>query len=245
VAEGVGDGAACVPGTSLRPPLIIDSTRAVFFDLDGTLTDPFPGITRSIQHALVQLGRPVPDATELHWCIGPPLLDTFGRLLDSVDRPLLDQAIVHYRERFSTVGLFENALYPDVPAAVEALRALGYRTFVVTSKPRVFAVRIVEHFGLAALFERVYGSELDGTRTDKGDLIAHVLASEGLAPARVVMVGDRQHDVIGARKCAVASIGVTYGYGSAAELEAHGAIRLAASPGDIVHHVHALFAGRS
>ncbi|HUG35399.1 MAG TPA: HAD family hydrolase [Candidatus Limnocylindrales bacterium] len=213
----------------------------MFFDLDGTLTDPFPGITRSIQHALAQLGHPVPDAAELHWCIGPPLLDTFGRLLDSADRALLDRAIAHYRDRFSTVGLFENAVYPEVPGAVEALRASGYRTFVVTSKPRVFALRIVEHFGLARLFDRVYGSELDGTRTDKGELIAHVLASETLAAERVVMVGDRQHDMIGARKCAVASIGVTYGYGTAAELEAHGAIRLAASPAEIVHHVHAHF----
>ena len=219
-----------------------EGRKAVFFDLDGTLTDPFPGITKCLQHALTALGRPVPEAAELHWCIGPPLLDTFGRLLDSVDRPLLDQAIAHYRERFSTVGLFENALYPDVPAAVESLRASGYRTFVVTSKARVFAVRIVEHFGLAGLFERVYGSELDGTRTDKGELIAHALAEEGLEPARVVMVGDRQHDMIGARRCSVPCIGVTYGYGSAAELEAHGATRLAHTPKEIVDHVHAHFA---
>jgi len=124
---------------------------------------------------------------------------------------------------------------------VSALRALGYRTFVVTAKPQIFAERIVEHFSLEGLFERVHGSELDGRRTDKGDLIAHVLAQEGLEPSRVVMVGDREHDAIGAARCAVRCIGVTYGYGTESELLAQGVTRLARSPGDIVGLVKALF----
>ena len=215
--------------------------RAVFFDLDGTLTDPKPGITRCIQHAMVGLGRTPPEADDLHWCIGPPLRGSFARLLDTSDGALLDRALALYRDRFGTIGLFENSLYPDAPGAVRALRALGYRTFVVTAKPEIFAVRIIEHFSLAGLFERVHGSELDGRRTDKGDLIAHVLAQERLEPSRVVMVGDREHDAIGAARCAVRCVGVSYGYGTEAELRAQGVTALARSPREILSLVEALF----
>jgi phosphoglycolate phosphatase len=215
--------------------------RAVLFDLDGTLTDPKPGITRCIQHAMKELGHAPPEADALHWCIGPPLRGSFERLLGSSDAELLDRALAHYRQRFSVVGLFENSLYPEAPGAVSALRALGYRTFVVTAKPQVFAMRIVDHFSLSGLFERVHGSELDGRRTDKGDLIAHVLAQERLDPSRVVMVGDREHDAIGAARCAVRCIGVTYGYGTESELLAQGVTRLAGSPRDIVSLVEGLF----
>jgi phosphoglycolate phosphatase len=220
-----------------------ERARAVFFDLDGTLTDPKPGITRCIQHAMTGLGRVPPKADDLHWCIGPPLRGSFARLLDSSDGALLDRALALYRDRFGTVGLYENTLYPDVPETVGAVRARGYRTFVVTSKPEVFAVRIVEHFALTALFERVHGSELDGRRTDKGELIAHVLASERLEPSRVVMVGDREHDAIGAARCAVRCVGVGYGYGTEAELLAQGVAGLARSPREIVDLVEAVFEG--
>jgi phosphoglycolate phosphatase len=215
--------------------------RAVFFDLDGTLPDPKPGITRCIRHAMAALGRTPPEPDDLHWCIGPPLRGSFARLLDSSDGELLDRALALYRDRFGTIGLFENSLYPDAPGAVRALRTLGYRTFVVTAKPEIFAVRIVEHFALTGLFERVHGSELDGRRTDKGDLIAHVLAQERLEPSRVVMVGDREHDAMGAARCAVRCVGVSYGYGTEAELRAQGVAGLARSPCEIVSLVEALF----
>jgi phosphoglycolate phosphatase len=204
--------------------------RAVFFDLDGTLTDPKPGITQCIAHALAGLGRTPPDLDALHWCIGPPLRGSFARLLDTTDETTLDRAMALYRERFGDVGLFENAVYPGVPEAVAAVRAAGFATFVATSKPHVYATRIVAHFELAPLFDGVYGSELDGTRVDKGDLIAHALADQHLDPKRVVMIGDREHDLIGAKRCGVRAIGVTYGYGSAAELRAHGAEALARAP---------------
>lgn len=216
---------------------------AVFFDLDGTLTDPKPGITRSIQHALAGLGRTPPPTEDLLWCIGPPLSESFGRLLGAPDPRLVDEAIRLYRERFGTVGLFENALYPEIPAVLSAVRSSGHRTFVVTSKPRVFAARIVEHFALSPLFDAVHGSELDGTRVDKGDLIAHVLAEERLDPAAVVMVGDREHDVIGAQRSGVRCIGVSYGYGTEADLRAHGAELVAASPGQVAEMVRALLGG--
>ena len=216
--------------------------HAVLFDLDGTLTDPKPGITRSIQHALRALGLPAPSEDELEWCIGPPLQASFPRLLGSTEPALVARAIQHYRERFSTVGLFENALYDGVPEALRNLRAAGCRTYVATSKPRVFALRIVEHFGLSTLFDAVHGSELDGTRADKGELIAHLLDSEGLVADRTLMVGDREHDMIGGARNGLRCIGVTYGYGSADELTRHGAARLAGGPQEIVAVVGALFA---
>jgi phosphoglycolate phosphatase len=206
---------------------------AAFFDLDGTLTDPKPGITECIRHALGGLGRSVPAADELLWCIGPPLTKTFATLLDTTDPALVARAMALYRERFGTVGLFENALYPGIPDAVTAVRDAGFATYVMTSKPHVYATRIVEHFGLAPLFDRVYGSELDGTRVEKTDLIAYALAQERLDPARVVMIGDREHDAIGARQNGVRVIGVTYGYGSEEELLREGSAVIAPSPSSI------------
>ena len=217
------------------------TTRAVFFDLDGTLTDPKPGITQCIAHALTGLGRTPPDLEDLRWCIGPPLRGSFARLLETDDDTVLQRAIALYRERFGDVGLFENALYPGIPEAVAAVRAAGFATYVATSKAHVYATRIVAHFGLAPLFERVYGAELDGTRVDKGDLIGHALAEERLDPARVVMIGDREHDLIGARRCGVRAIGVTYGYGSEAELRAQSPEALAHAPHAIPSLVAALF----
>jgi phosphoglycolate phosphatase len=207
--------------------------QAVLFDLDGTLTDPKPGITECIRYALTKLGRAAPEPEALLWCIGPPMPKSFATLLATTDDALIAQGIALYRERFGTVGLFENAVYPGIPEAVAAVRATGLATYVATSKPHVYATRILDHFGLAGLFDGVYGSELDLTRVDKGELIAYALAQERLAPARVVMVGDREHDVLGARRCGVRAIGVTYGYGSETELRAAGAHALAGAPGAI------------
>ena len=209
------------------------SAGAVFLDLDGTLTDPKPGITGCIRYALSGLGRTPPDADDLVWCIGPPLPGSLGRLLETDDPALIARAVALYRERFGTVGLYENALYPGIPEALAGLRAAGRALYVMTSKPHVYARLIVEHFGIARLFERVYGSEMDLTRVDKGELIAYALAEERLEPSRVVMVGDREHDMEGARQCGVRAIGVTYGYGSEAELRAHGAALIAHEPAAI------------
>lgn len=209
------------------------TTRAVFFDLDGTLTDPKPGITECIRHALGGVGRTPPPADELLWCIGPPLSASFATLLETTDDTLIARSLALYRERFGTVGLYENAVYPGIPEAVAAVRAAGFATFVATSKPHVYARRIVEHFRLDTLFDGVYGSEMDGTRVEKADLIAYALAEERLAAGRVLMIGDRQHDMIGARRCGVRAIGVSYGYGSEAELRAHGAEAIAHAPAAI------------
>jgi phosphoglycolate phosphatase len=206
---------------------------AVFFDLDGTLTDSKVGITRSIQYAMTKMGRATPAAHDLYSYIGPPLRGTFAELLASSDDNILEKAVSLYRERFGTIGLFENELYPFIPEALAAVRSLGCRTYVVTSKPAGFAKRIVEHFGLSRLLEGVYGSRLDGSQTDKAELIAHALKEEKLVASRVVMVGDRGHDMVGARSCGVYPIGVSYGYGTEDELRNHGAEAIADSPGSI------------
>lgn len=199
----------------------------LFFDLDGTLTDPGIGITRCIQHALVRLGRPAPSTDLLRSCVGPPLYDSFAELLETQDPATIAEAIRLYRERYAPVGMFENRVYEDVPGGLETLRRNGHRLWVVTSKPHVFARQIVEHFGIAGFFEKVYGSELSGENVDKGDLIGVVLEQESLSPDLVWMIGDRRHDVEGARHNGVDAIGVLWGYGSQEEL-------LAARPRQIV-----------
>ena len=202
------------------------SGRHLFFDLDGTLTDPAPGICACLSHAVCALGRPAPPSAELRRFIGPPLHDAFAELLCSSERALLDEAVRLYRERFSTVGLYENAIYPGIPSVLAALRAEGFSLRVLTSKPHVFADRIVDHFGLREFFPRVYGSELTGERSSKAELLAHALASEDAHPHRACMIGDRRHDVEGARAHGVSAIGVTWGYGSREELELAGADRI-------------------
>jgi phosphoglycolate phosphatase len=208
--------------------------KAILFDLDGTLTDPKVGITRSIQFALSALNSPVPEQDDLIWCIGPPLRQSFAQLLQTADAALVDRAITLYRDRFSTVGLFENALYPEIPRVLQTLRASGYRCFIATSKPQVFARRIIEHFELTLWLDGIYGSELDGTRSDKGELIQYVLEREKLASQACVMVGDRSHDLIGAKRNGLTSIGVTYGYGTTAELIANGVDYIAHTPEELI-----------
>jgi phosphoglycolate phosphatase len=208
-------------------------SHTVLFDLDGTLTDPKLGITRCIQYALSELGYKPPDANELLWCIGLPLKSSFSQLLQTSDDTLLEEAILLYRSRFSTIGLFENSLYPQIPETLKIIRAAGYQTFVATSKPQIYATRIIEYFDLAPLFDGVYGSELNGNRSVKGDLISYIIERESLLDSTVVMIGDRLHDIIGAKKNNIASIGVTYGYGSREELETHKADLIADFPDEI------------
>ena len=209
----------------------------VLFDLDGTLTDPKIGITTCIQYALNQLDYDAPETDQLLWCIGPPLTVSFAKLLQSTDQIMIDRAIALYRDRFATVGLFENVLYPHIPETLKLIRAAGYQTYIATSKPHVFAKRIIDHFELTSLFDGIYGSELDGTRSDKGELIRHILLTENLSPAKTVMVGDRSHDAIGAKKNQLLAIGVTYGYGTEEELRIHGVDLIANSPMEITKYL--------
>ncbi len=207
----------------------------LLFDLDGTLTDPKVGITESIRYALAKMERPYPPEAPLDWCIGPPLLDSFARLLQSDDPQLGQEALSLFRERFSTVGLFENEPYPDIANVLGKLQTTGLRLFVATSKPAVFAQRIVQHFDLEQYFQAVYGSEMDGRLTHKNELIAHILQTEALTPAHTLMIGDREHDVLGAKANAVPAVGVTWGYGSPEELTTSGALILLHEPDDLLN----------
>ncbi len=189
----------------------------ILFDLDGTLTDPREGITRSVQYALAKLGIDEPDLTALEHFIGPPLLQCFMSTY-ALDEATGWQAVNYYRERFRVTGLYENQVFDGVEALLAALVAQGRTLYVATSKPTVFAEEIARHFGFDHYFKRIYGSELDGTRTNKVELLAHVLESERLAPHSTLMIGDRKHDLIGARRNGLQAVAVGYGFGSREEL---------------------------
>jgi len=201
----------------------------VYFDLDGTLTDPFEGITKCILYALDKLGFPHPDDEYLHSCIGPPLCETFP---DLVGEALTLKAIDLYRERFDELGWLENEPYDGIHQALAAIADTGVVLFVATSKPRIAAGRIIEHFEMRQYFEKVYGCELDGTRANKVDLLKFAVDENPQAGSRT-MVGDRKHDLIGAIANDIRPIGVSYGYGSHEELDTAGATAIADSPAEI------------
>jgi len=204
--------------------------KAALFDLDGTLTDPREGITRCIAYALERMGREPPPLAQLTFAIGPPLRDSLATLLGTHERAEVERALALYRERFADVGLFENRPYDGIDAALQAIAATGARLFVATSKPLVYAERIVRHFGLHAHFIAVHGCELDGTREDKRDLLAHLLPHHGVQPAHAVMIGDRGVDMRAARHHGLHALGALWGYGSAEELRSAGAHALCDSP---------------
>jgi phosphoglycolate phosphatase len=201
-----------------RDVVVGESQANVFLDLDGTLTDPGLGITNCIVYALQHLGTQIPSAAELRKCVGPPLRQGFASLLGTTDETIIQRAIGLYRERFTDIGLYENTLYADTLDSLQRLVAAGHRLFVATSKPTIYATRIVEHFGIDRYLARVYGSELSGARAEKAELLNYLLAAERITPDCAVMVGDRHHDVFGARANGVASIGVLWGYGDREEL---------------------------
>lgn len=194
--------------------------KTILIDLDGTLTDPKVGITSSVRYGLNKVGHPIAETENIDWIIGPPLKASLAKLLNvDVNDDLAEQALLGYRERFAVTGLFENHLFEDVPATLAELKARGYRLFLATAKPEIYAKQILEHFNLLQYFEYPYGSELNGERTNKADLIAYILEKEKLIPEECLMVGDREHDIFGARKNGIETIAVTYGYGSAQELD--------------------------
>ncbi len=205
----------------------------VLFDLDGTLTDPAEGITRCYAYALERLGRTPPARSELLRFIGPPMRENFAATLGSEDRELIERAVVLYRERFASVGLYENELYPGVREMLASLRAAGLRLFVATSKVTEYAARILEHFRIAEFFAAVHGTTPEGGLDDKAELVARLLRVEEIDAAESFMVGDREHDVRAARLNGVRSVGVTYGYGSRAELEAAGADFICDTPKEV------------
>ena len=206
---------------------------ALLFDLDGTLTDPRPGIVRCMKYALDRLRAPYPSDDALASFIGPSLRDTFATLLVTSDRALVERALALYREQYSETGLLENHVYDGVARMLDAIPRLASAAFVATLKPRVYADRIVHHLGLARHFAGVYGPELDGRFEDKAELLAELLAVEKIAAANAVMIGDRAGDIVAARTNGIRSIGALWGYGSRIELVEAGADGLCSSPGEL------------
>lgn len=214
---------------------------SVLFDLDGTLTDPFVGITSSMRHALRQMGLEPPLPEELRRYIGPPLQATFMEMFGN--EAMAAQALGFYRARYGEVGKFENDLIPGMTEVLQTMTDAGYALFVATSKLETYSIDIIDHFGLAPFFRRVHGSALDGSRADKGELIRHILHTEGLDPRQTVMIGDRLHDAHGAASNDVRAIGVLWGFGDRAELEGAGAVRIAASPAELPEMVSEMLGG--
>ncbi len=209
----------------------------ILFDLDGTLTDPGEGITNSVAYALRKLGQTPPPRAALEAYIGPPLVDSFEHLA-GLDRPTAQLAVKYYREYFADTGIFQNELYPGVPQMLQRLREAGATLCLATSKPTVFALKILEHFGIAEYFHKAVGSELDGGRVKKGDVIDYALELLQVTDkTRVVMVGDREHDTIGAAACGVFSVGVTYGYGTRTELANSGAGHIVESVSELTEYL--------
>ena len=207
------------------------SERVLLFDLDGTLTDNLPGITRSIVHALERMDAPLPEPAALRRCVGPPLRESFAWLLDTDDAGEIEHAIGHYRERYAEVGWRENVVYEGIDAALAELAGEPHRIFLCTSKPEVYARRIVQLFGLSLHLEGIYGADLAGRLDDKAKLLAHLVATERLDPAQAVMIGDRAQDIRAARINGTMSIGVLWGYGSQQELA--GADAIVAAPAEL------------
>ena len=211
--------------------------KAVIFDLDGTLTDPGEGITNSVAYALERYGIDVKDKSTLNCFIGPPLSQSFTKYF-SFDEQRANEAVNFYREYFATKGIFENKLYDGVCELLSYLKNEGKTVILATSKPEVFARQILAHYGLEKYFSFIGGSNLDGSRTKKSEVIAYVMESCGISETNaVIMVGDREHDIQGAAENGIPAIGITWGYGDRAELETAGAKAVFDTPEETVDYI--------
>ncbi len=205
----------------------------ILFDLDGTLTDPCEGITNSVAYALDKFDIHITDKKELYKFIGPPLMDSFMGFY-GFSKEKAGQAKAFYREYFTEKGMLENAVYDGIEELLKSLVSAGKRLGVATSKPEPFALKILEHFGLAHYFEYIAGATLDETRSKKSDVIEYALEQLKIADrSKVLMVGDRNFDILGARACSLDSMGVLFGYGSREELAGAGADYIAETVEDI------------
>jgi len=207
----------------------------ILFDLDGTLTGPKIGIIACIRFARSKLDIEIDKDIDLESFIGPPLRDTFRELCGNDE--IAENAVSFYRERFSTKGLFENQVYDGIPECLNRLIEKADSIHVATSKPTIYSERIIEHFDLSRYFNLVYGSNLDGSLSDKTDLLSHIIESEDLLSKNTVMIGDRSFDIIGAKNHGIRAIGVLWGYGTEDELSNAGADGLCNHPNEIYDKV--------
>lgn len=213
--------------------------KAILFDLDGTLTESGEGITKSVQYALEKLGKPEPDLSKLRVFVGPPLIEQFMKYAE-LDEEAARQAVVFYRERYADIGIYENRPYDGIQDLLEELRKKGYILAVASSKPEHFVLKVLDYFGLTGYFHEIVGSEMNGSRTSKAEVIEETLRRLGLQEHKdqVLMIGDKEHDVIGARKAGVACVAVTYGYGTLEELENAKPLQIVDSVEELLHFFH-------
>lgn len=204
--------------------------KAIFFDLDGTLTESGEGITKSVQYALEKLGKPEEDLDKLRVFIGPPLMEQFMKYAD-VDETEARRAVEYYRERYAVKGIFENRPYDGVENLLRELKGKGYILAVASSKPEYYVTKILDYFNLSSYFEVVVGSEMNGARTSKTEVIEEALKRLNMSDRRkeVLMVGDKEHDVLGARAARLDCVAVGYGYGTKEELTAAQPLKIVAS----------------
>jgi phosphoglycolate phosphatase len=208
-------------------------TQAVLLDLDGTLSDSRPGIEACFRHMLSELGHDPAAAGDVTWAVGPPIAVSIRKLLEIYNDDRVEQGISVYRARYSAVGIYECAVFSGILDMLQSLKAAGYGLCVATSKRRDFADRVVDYLGLRTYLPKVYGALPGGGLDDKKDLLAEILRAEGYDPAATVMIGDRLHDIHAAQANRLHSIGVLWGYGGQAELQAAGADRLVAAPAEV------------
>lgn len=208
--------------------------QCCLFDLDGTLTDPAEGITNSVMYALEKYNIHVADRSELYPFIGPPLAESFKKFFGFSGEQAV-QAVAYYREYFRDAGIFENRLYEGIPDMLEKLRSKGVTVALATSKPYEFSIRIRKHFDLYPYFDHFGAATMDGRISRKEDVIADLLARlGGIDRSSVLMIGDRDQDIMGAKKNGLESVGVLWGYGSREELQGAGADYVVGKPEDIL-----------
>ena len=206
----------------------MEKYKYILFDLDGTITDSALGITNSVKYALIKSGAEIPPYETLCKFIGPPLLDGF-RDICGFETEKAKAAVKYYREYYETTGLFENEVYGGIPELLDKLKKAGKTVILATSKPEKFAKIILEHFNLSRYFDFAAGATLDETRSNKDTVIAYALSECNITDkSRAIMVGDRHHDIDGARINGISSVGVLYGFGDRKELETAGADFIAA-----------------
>ncbi|MBO0439963.1 HAD family hydrolase [Candidatus Enterococcus ikei] len=207
--------------------------KTILFDLDGTITDSSEGIINSVTYALEKMNLTLPTKNELYSFIGPPLNDSFKQLYN-LDEKSTEQAVSYYREYYQVKGMYQNHVYEGILELLLTLKKADCRLYIATSKPEIYAKKILEHFHLSDYFNGIYGASLDGSRSKKGDVIRYALKEAKISSLNeTIMIGDRSHDILGAKENGLASIGVLYGFGDVAELKRAGASFIAANPSDI------------
>lgn len=206
--------------------------QTILFDLDGTLTDSGQGILNSVAYALEKMGIEEPDTANLNRFIGPPLYESFSRFYQ-LNPEDTQSAVDAFRVYFKEKGMFENQLYPGIFPLLEELRTAGKTLVIATSKPEIFAKQILEHFGIAHYFDVIAGASLDSSRISKADVIGYAINQLEAFPNNAVMIGDREHDIEGARRNQLPAIGVLYGYGNKQEFEKAGATMIVETVQDL------------